>query len=189
MGEFGNDPNATMRGLWGSMVASAAAGQSTAEVWQGLRDAAASWARSVLSLTLGRAPTADEIQSASGQLFKGVTIQHVNAWRSEAGRWVKAQNALRGTPNNVQIGSDAIFRRNQALWGGQDSVIPTYRIRVQYSFTVGKTAGTEWSTYHLGGPLTTMDDIQQAVRDQFAGKSYNRNTTMGEWLNYAIEEV
>ena len=189
MAGWGEDPNATLRGLWGTLVNSAAQGQTTAEVWQSLKDAASSWAQNTLGLTLGRTPTADEISAGAQRLLGGVTIRHVNTWRSEAGRWVKAQNVLQGTPTNVQIGGDAVFRRNQALWGGNRSVIPTYRIRVKYSFTVGKTAGEEWSTYHLGGPLTSIDDIQQEVRNQFAGKSYNRNTTMGDWLNFAIEEI
>lgn len=188
MAGWGNDPNATLRGLWGTLVNSAAAGQTTQDVWQQLRQAATNQAASVLGLTLGREPTLDEIDSAYRQMFGNVTVQHVNQWRKEAGRYVAAQRNLAATDSGVQIGGDAIYRRNTELWGGSSPIVPTYRIRVKYSYTVGTLQGEEWATYDIGGVITSLEDIQNKVSQQFKGKDYNKNTVMGDWLSYAIEE-
>ncbi len=69
---------------------------------------------------------------------------------------------------------------------------PRYRIRVNWQmehhgFTT--ISRSEWNTYDLTGPITTLDDALRQAKAAFESASYNVRTTLTGINDYIVEQV
>lgn len=184
--------DAILRGLFGALVASAEAGESTAQVWSGLRAGAADWAANTLAITLGRPPDATEVAAAAKTLLAGVSAADVSRWRGIAGQYVAAKGNLTSRMLGSQIFGDAIFRPPWSVTDSNPAVTERYRIRVNWllQYKGFETVElSEWNTYDLTGPLTSVQDALDQARAAFEQASYNTRTSIKDVLDYSIEVV
>lgn len=191
-GNYPNDPDSVLRGLFGSLVSAAEQNLSTADVWSNLRSAANDWARGVLSVTAGSNVTEQQIAETAQGLIGHVTILDVNRYRALAGQAVRAKQALQAFGPNDQIDARGIF---VAPWNttADNPAVPTrYRLRVQRSITVhGFTdiVREEWASYDLGISVTSVSDALARANSAFNTADYNRTADINEILDYSLEAV
>ena len=191
-GNWSNDPDSVLRGLFGSLVSGAASGMGAANMWNSLREGAYSWAESVLSVTSPTPPTEAEIQAAGQDLIGHVTIMDMNRYVSLAHEYLTAKNNLQTLGLDNQIEGTAIFRPPWATSVGNPAVPERYRIRVLRSITVhGFTTieRNEWSTYEITSPLTSVQDALDQANQLFSQADYNSRADINEVLDYTIEAV
>jgi hypothetical protein len=181
-----------LRTVFPSIVAAAAAGQTTAQVWQTIRDSADLASSATLSITLGREPTGAEIADASAYLLQGVGIQQVNGARAVAGQMVSAHAALTAADPDSLISANMVGVPPWSITANAAGVQRQYRISVQRDITVhGFTAITrqEWASYNLSGPITSVADALNQANTLFGNADYNRNVDINQILDYSIETV
>ena len=181
-----------LRQVFPSIVAAAAEGQTTAQVWQTLRTAADSAASASLSISLGREPTTEEVATASGQILRGVGVQQVNQARAAAGQMVQAHSRLTSSDPNALITAEMIGIPPWSVTADAAGVQTQYRISVKREITVhGFTEITreEWGSYNLSGPITTVADALNQANSLFGNADYNRNVDINQMLDYSIEAV
>lgn len=190
--DFYNDPDAVLRGSFGSLVAGAAGGRDAATMWQSLREYAYSAAQSYLQVSGNTAPTEAEIQARGQDLIGHVTILDMNRYTKLAGQFLSAKANLQNRSLTDQIMGDSIF---VAPWNrtADNPAIPTrYRINVQRSITVSgftKIERTEWASYEITSPLTSLQDALDQANKLFGQAQYNNRATINEILDYNIEAV
>lgn len=178
--------NPLLRGLFGAFQSSAAAGQSTAEVWRQLRVAAGSQAWRIS----GRGPTPpDSVLEANGTEIlraRGVGIQEVNAFRAVAGQWRLAKQNLANATRDEQIKASQLFTppwaRTTQL--GADA---RYRVRVQWEVQplTGDPFRT-WGTYELSSPLTSLGDLLDQA-GALVGRKPGSDIPLGATVNGAVD--
>lgn len=182
-----------LKQLFGSIVASAEQGATTAQVWDDLRTNAADLAQSTLSLTLGREPTESEVATGAANLLRGVDAIKVGYARQFAGQMVSAHGELTAHDPDQQIEYGMIARPPWAITVNAYGVREQYRIRVNREITFHGVAGDvvrqEWASYSLTGPLTTINDALSQADSMFTGADYNRRTSINQTLDYTIEAV
>ena len=167
-------------------------GRGAQNMWNAVKDAAASWAESVLSVTSATTPTALEIQTMGQRLISGITIQDMNRYVATAGEYIAAKANLQALQAGEQITGASIFTAPWATTADNAAVPTRYRIRVLRDITVhGFTAidRTEWATYELTGPLTTLADALDQADALFAQADYNARADIKNTLDYTIEAV
>lgn len=185
-----DSPN--LRSLFPSIVSAASQGASTSEVWDAIRGAAGSIASQVLSTTLGRNPTEQEVLESAKGLLSGISATDVSAARGAAGQMVRAHNALLAASDDAQITSEQIGRAPWSTTTNVAGVNEQYRIRVQRSITVKgftEIQTTEWGTYDLSGPLTSIADAVSQANNLWSGRDYNKRASINQVLDYVIEAV
>lgn len=178
--------NPLLRGLFGAFQSSAAAGQSTAEVWRQLRVAAGAQAFRIT----GRGPTPpDSVLEASGAQIlsaRGVGIREVNQFRALAGEWRLAKQNLLTGGREGQLRASQIFTppwaRTTQL--GADA---RYRIRVQWEVQplTGDPFRT-WGTYELSSPLTSLGDLLDQA-GALVGRKPGSDIPLGATVNGAVD--
>lgn len=181
-----------LRQLFPAIVSAAADGASTAQVWDAIRGAAGNMASQVLSTTLGREPTEQEVLQSAKGLLDGISATDVSAARGAAGQMVSAHANLVGGDPDAQIDSSQIARAPWSQTTNVAGVNEQYRIRVQRSITVkGFTEinTTEWGTYDLSGPLTSVNDALTQANGLWSGRDYNKRASINQVLDYVIEAV
>lgn len=191
-GDYPNDPDSVLRGLFGSFVSAAEQRLSTADVWAGLRQSANDWARSVLSVTVGPDVSEDDIAAKASQLLGHVTITDVNNYRSLAGQALRAKQNLQSLGENDQIYATSVFRAPWAQTADNPAIPTRYRLRVLRSITVhGFTdiERQEWASYDLGASLTTIADMLAQADRAFNSADYNRTADINETLDYSLEAI
>lgn len=190
--DWPNDPDNVLRGLFGTFISASEQGLDTQGVWAGLRDAASIWASGVLGVTSAGPPSEEEINAAASQLLGGVTIQAVSKYRSLAGAFVQAHENLLDTDLYAQIEGNAVFRPPWANTIGNPAVPERYRLTVQRSITVfgfTQIQRTEWATYELASPLTSLQDAFNAANTAFNAADYNSRARIDSILDYNIQAV
>lgn len=191
--DWGNDPDSTLRGLFGSLVSGASSGpQEVASAWSALQDAAGSWAASVLNVTEGGPVSAQMVAAKADELLAGVSVQDLNRYMATANESVAAKNALQSLDPNAQIPGNAIFVPPWATTAGNPAVPDRYRIRVLRDITVrGFTLinRQEWATYEITSPLTSVADALAQANTLFSQASYNSRASINAVLDYQIEQV
>ena len=186
------DEQPGLRQVFPSILQAAAEGQTTAQVWDTIRNAASTAAASTLSITLGREPSESEIAKAAGTILSGVTVQGVSKARGVAGAMVRAHAQLSSADPNAQITADMIGTPPWSQTVGAAGVQTQYRISVQREITVhGFTAitRTEWATYNLSGPLTTMADALAQANSLFQAADYNKSVDINQILDASITTI
>ena len=143
-----------LRGLWGGFQASALARESTTEVWDRLRSNAQSWADQMMHFTGLTGVT-------GGDVLGHVNAADVSNMRGIAGKWASARAHLHTMDRGAQIGADAIFDYGHLTGTYPPPGQERYRLRVNLSYSVRGMEGTatEWKTYELFGPPTTVDKL------------------------------
>lgn len=192
MGDFSNDPDSVLSGLWGSLVAAASNGRSAANMWNALKVGAYNYAEGILNVTSATTPTDEEIQQAASGLISHVTIQDMNRYVSLAGQYLSAKANLHALGPGDQIPGNAIFSAPWAATAGNPAVPTRYRIRVLRDITVyGFTAinRQEWGTYEVTSPLTTAADALLQANQLFSQAKYNSRASINDVLDYSIEVV
>jgi len=187
---YENSPG--LRQVFPALVEAAAQNQTTAQVWQTLRDAASNAASGSLSIQLGRQPTDQEVADTAAGILRGVTVQDVSRARGAAGQMASAHAALISHDPTAQITGDMIAVPPWSKTADAAGVRTQYRIRVNRSITVrGFTQITkeEWAAYNLSGPITTVADALAQANAMFVGADYNRATSINDILDYTIETV
>ena len=188
-----NDPDAVLRGLFGSLVTGAeSGGRSAANMWSSLRTAAENWAQGVLSVTSAVPPTAEEISATARQLIGHVTIQDMNRYSKTVGEFLRAKQNLKAGGHDNQITGDSIFNPPWSKTGLNPAVPTRYRIRVQRSLTFrGFThvPRVEWATYEISGPLTSAADALDQANTLFSQADYNSRVSINGILDYSIEVI
>lgn len=185
-------PDDVLRGLFGNLVASAQAGLNTADVWAQLRASAQSWAEGVLSTTLGRTPTDDEVNASASQLLRGVSATDVSRWRGIAGKAVTAHNNLLALNEGDQITGSAVFTPPWSVSANNVGLPETYRVRIQWDIEFrgfNTISRTEWATYDLNGPLTNVQDVISQAMAGFSAAEYNNRATVTNVRDYVVETV
>lgn len=181
-----------LRTVFPSIVAAASQGQTTAQVWQTIRNSADEASAATLSIALGRQPTGEEIADASASLLSGVGILQVNAARAAAGQLVSAHAALTSADPSAQISADMVGIPPWSITANAGGVRTQYSIHVQREIVVhGFTDITrqEWATYNLSGPITSVADALNQANSLFGNADYNRNVDINQILDYSIEAV
>ena len=184
--------DAVLRGLFGTFLNSAEEKQDTATVWAQLREASESWAAPALEIELGREPTSEEIANAGKALLSGISAADVSNMRGIAGQYAGAHQALRDLDTELQIPSEAIFRAPWAESSGSAAVQERYRLRVKWNIEFRgfeRTELSEWNSYQLEGPLTTIEDALAQARNAFAAAEYNKRASILGVEDYAIEAI
>ena len=169
-----------------------AEGQTTAQVWQTIRDATDIASASQLSIILGREATGAEIADASALMLKGLNIQAVNQARATAGQMVSAHAALSSADPNEQISGEMIGVPPWSVTSNTAGVQTQYRIHVKREIVFkGFTRVTrqEWASYNLSGPITSVADAIAQANRLFAAADYNTRTEISQILDYSIEAV
>lgn len=181
-----------LRTVFPSIVGAASEGQTTAQVWQTIRDSADLASAAQLSIQLGREPTGQEIADSSAFLLRGINIQSVNQARAAAGQMVSAHAQLSGADPNAQITAGMVGVPPWSITANAAGVQRQFRINVQRDITVhGFTAITrqEWASYNLSGPITSIADALDQANTLFGNADYNRNVDINQILDYSIETV
>jgi hypothetical protein len=192
MSDQGSDADSVLRGLFGSLTTAAENGIGAQNMWNALKTGAYSWAESVLAVTSAEPPTSAEIQDAADGLINGITIQDMNRYASLAGQFVAAKNQLANLGPNDQIPGTAIFNPPWATTADNPAVPTRFRIRVLRDITVhGFTAiqRDEWSTYELGGNITSLESALNKANLMFSQADYNARADINAVLDYNIETV
>lgn len=194
MAEDGGWPSANplLSGLFGSLQQSVLARASTAEVWSGLRTAAATWAWQ----TSGQGELPDqatlEAQGADILRAQGVGIQEVNAYRSVANQWRTAKENLQGLDAGEQITGQAIFTPPWAQTS-EAATLPRYRVRVNWEVSPSQgDAFTTWGSYETSDVLTSLSDLLDQA-GQLAGKKPTSGIPLGAMVtgvrDYELEQI
>jgi len=192
MADYGDSADSVLRGLFGSLTNAAADGLDATNMWSALRSGAYNWASSVLNVVSPEPPSADQISNAANDLIQHVTIMDMNRYVKQAGEWLRAKNTLMGLDPNDQIPGTAIFTPSWNTTGDNPAVPTRYRIKILRDITVhGFTAinRQEWSTYELGGTLTSVMDAVDKANQLFSQADYNARADINEVLSYEIETV
>lgn len=192
MSDYGNDADSVLRGLFGSLTSAAENGIGAQNMWQALRSGAYNWASSVLSVTSPEPPTPEEITNAANGLIQHVTVTDMNRYASLAGKYVATKNNLAALNPNDQIPGEAIFNPPWANTADNPAIPTRYRIRVLRDITVhGFTAieRQEWSTYELGGTLTSIGDALTQADQLFSQADYNARADINATVDFVIETV
>lgn len=185
-------PQSILRGLYGTFVQAASQGQTTAEVWQSLRDAASSWAQSYLGITTGQSPTPDQVAAEAKTLLSHIDVAQVSTMRGIAGQQVEAMRQLMAADPEAQITGRQVFQAPWSQASKSPYLSPNYRIRVQWDLLHQGFAPvelSEWATYELTGPLTSVADALRQARSAFSAASYNVRTRITGVAAYSIETV
>ena len=143
-----------LRGLWGGFQASALARESTADVWDRLRSNAQAYADNLMHFT--------GLSGITGADVLGhVSASDVSRMRGIAGEWASARAHLHSIDRNVQIGPESIFDYGRLTGNYPRPGQERWRVRANISYAVKGQAGqvTEWRTYELSGPPTTVDSL------------------------------
>ena len=181
-----------LRSVFGAIVQAASEHVSTADVWDAVYTAAESSAFSTLSTTLGREPSADELQNAVGLTIAGVGAVQVSQARAAAGQMVAAYNNLHNLESTSDIETTAIARPPWSITTNVAGVAEQYRIRVLrtvYPFSTQTFTRQEWSTYNLSGPITNVADALNQANTLWGQNPYNRRASIVSVDDYAIESV
>lgn len=181
-----------LRGIFPSILQAASEHQTTAQVWQTIRDSADTASAATLSITLGREPTGLEIADASALMLKGVNIQTVNHARAVAGEMVAAHSNLTVAGMYDQIDASMIATPPWSQTANAAGISTQYRIHVQRDITVrGFTAinRQEWASYNLTGPITSVADALAQANALFRAARYNSNVDINGILDYTIEAI
>jgi len=181
-----------LRGIFPSILQAASEHQTTAQVWQTIRDSADTASAATLSITLGREPTGLEIADASALMLKGVNIQTVNHARAVAGEMVAAHSNLTVAGMYDQIDASMIATPPWSQTANAAGISTQYRIHVQRDITVrGFTAinRQEWASYNLTGPITSVADALAQANALFRAARYNSNVDINDILDYTIEAI
>jgi CTP:molybdopterin cytidylyltransferase MocA len=181
-----------LRQVFGSIVAAAAENQTTAQVWQTIRDAADTSNAADLSIILGREPTGQELADASAITLRGATIFTVNQARAAAGSYVQAHNALQAADTSEQVTFKMVADMPWSITSNVPGVQQQYRIRVQRDITVRGFTDinrTEWSSYNIDGPITSISDALEKANAMFGNVDYNKNVTINNVTDYSLEVV
>lgn len=190
--DYGSDADSILRGLFGSLqnAVSEPGGAGAQNMWDALRSGAYNYAASVLSVTSAEPPTPEEIQNAANGLISHVTVTDVNRYASLAGASLRASNSLMALNPNDQITGESIFSPPWANTADNPAVPTRYRIRVLRSVTeFGFLNSQKWSTYELGGMLTTVQSALTKADLLFTQADYAANVEINETLRYSIEVV
>ena len=145
-----------------------------------------------MSTTLGREPTADELEDATNQTLAGVGATQVSQARSAAGSIVNAYGNLHGLAETDQILGNAIARPPWAITTNVAGVNEQYRIRVLrtiYPFSTQRFTRQEWNTYNLSGTLTSISDALDQANNLWGQNPYNRTSSIVSIDDYMIESV
>lgn len=175
-----------LRGLFGAFQSSAAAGQSTAEVWRQLRVAAGAQAFRIAGR--GEQPP-DSVLEASGQKIlqaQGVSVQDVNQFRAIAGQWRAAKQNLLAATRDEQLTAGGIFTPPWAHTT-QLGVDARYRVRVQWE--VQPLSGDPfrtWGTYEVSSPLTSLGDLLDQA-GALVGRKPGSDIPLGATVNGAVD--
>lgn len=175
-----------LRGLFGAFQSSAAAGQSTAEVWRQLRVAAGAQAFRIAGR--GEQPP-DSVLEASGQKIlqaQGVSVQDVNQFRAVAGQWRAAKQNLLAATRDEQLTAGGIFAPPWARTT-QLGVDARYRVRVQWE--VQPLSGDPfrtWGTYEVSSPLTSLGDLLDQA-GALVGRKPGSDIPLGATVNGAVD--
>lgn len=175
-----------LRGLFGAFQSSAAAGQSTAEVWRQLRVAAGAQAFRIAGR--GEQPP-DSVLEASGQKIlqaQGVSVQDVNQFRAVAGQWRAAKQNLLAATRDEQLTAGGIFTPPWARTT-QLGVDARYRVRVQWE--VQPLSGDPfrtWGTYEVSSPLTSLGDLLDQA-GALVGRKPGSDIPLGATVNGAVD--
>jgi hypothetical protein len=161
-------------------------------MWNALREGAYNYAASVLNVTSASEPTNEEIQAAAQQLIGHVTITDMNRYSALAGQYLSAKANLQAAAQNQQIEGNMIFSPPWSTTTANPAVPTRYRIRVLRDITVfgfTQIQRNEWSTYELGGVLTTPGDALAMADQLFNQADYNSRARINQILDYSIETV
>lgn len=182
----------SLRGIFGTILNATAQHQSTSDIWQAFHNEAETQAERILRVSLGRDPTPDEVANAARTLFPNPTIQQMNDARSVAGDWRAAKEALAAKAPGQQVDRNDIWRPPWATTGMSSASEPRYRIKVNWEVqfrgftTVNRS---EWATYDLTGPLTSIEDAIQQALNGFSSAKYNNRTSVVNVIDYEIQVV
>lgn len=191
-GRGGIPPDNILRGLFGSLVSSAEEGEGTAAVWSKLRTAAANWATSQLQAMLGEGPSTEAVSAYVSRMMSGISASMVSTYRGLAGQYVAAKSNLAQRDPESQIFGDAIWRAPWRSTGPGTGQEERFRIRVNWDIQyAGFTSvqHSEWNTYDLDGPLTSVADALRSAKDAFERATYNARASINGVLDYSIEVV
>lgn len=186
------DPDSVLRGLFGNIVASAAGGLSTADVWSNLRTAASNWASSVLSLGSAGVPSEQDVNDLAAQMLSHVSAADVSRYRGIAGSFLQAKANLAGAGPGDQITGGSIFTPPWATTADNPAIPTQYRLRILrtiYPFATQRFTRQEWNTYDLTGPLTSLEDAINQANAKFQSANYNRTSTIVSVDDAVIETV
>lgn len=192
IGTWGKDDTPLLSGLFGAFQAASRVGASTAELWQSLRVNAGVWV--FQNSGGGDLPPIAELEATGKDLLheQGVGIQQVNTYRSIAGEWKSAKEALQRSDGDQQITGQMIF---QPPWAQTttDAVPSRYRMRVEW--TVDPGDGDEfhtWGTYEMSDPLTTVNDALDQAQTM-VGKKPTSDIPLGAVVtgvnDYEMEQI
>lgn len=189
---WGPNDNPLLSGLFGVLQSAAASRQSTADIWSGLRVAAATWQWQAQGG--GEIPSQAELEATGADILRsqGVGIQQVNAYRAIAGQWRSAHEKAQALENDEQVMAGAIFRPPWAQTAPA-GVPVRYRVRVNWELTpaVGDIFN-KWSTYELTAPITTIGDVLGQAGSKAAGDRYLYQLSGGSppsISDYEIEQI
>lgn len=175
-----------LRGLFGAFQSSAAAGQSTAEVWRQLRVAAGAQAFRITGR--GEQPP-DSVLEASGQKIlqaQGVSVQDVNQFRAVAGQWRAAKQNLLAATRDEQLTADHIFT---PPWARTTQLGVDARYRVRVLWEVQPLSGDPfrtWGTYEVSSPLTSLGDLLDQA-GALVGRKPGSDIPLGATVNGAVD--
>lgn len=181
-----------LSGLFGIFQQAAAEGSDTGSIWSSLRQAAGDW----YYQTLGVAPPSSvaEVEAAGASVLsqQGISASTVSVYRGVGGNWFQAKQNLQRLNPADQIPGEAIFTPPWSKTA--DSSVPDrYRIRVQWQWAPeGEEPTTQWATYELQGPLSSLNNALSQAQQLAQGSDYwvtLTNSATPEVNDYEIEQI
>jgi hypothetical protein len=181
-----------LRGLFGVLQAGAQQRQSTAEIWQGLRQAAGTWQFQAQGVQQPYDPAAVEEAGRAILSAQGIRGDTVSTFRGVAGQWLGAKQQLAALGEGAQITASAIFVPPWAT-SASAAVPDRWRIRTQWQITptIGESFSV-WKSDELTGPLTTTADTLSEAEPAANTQSGQRILSGGEppvLTDFEIEQI
>lgn len=178
--------NPLLRGLFGAFQASAAAAQSTAEIWRQLRVGAGAQAFRITGQ--GERPPDSVLEANGAEILRaqGVDAIAINQFRALAGQWRQAKENLGQAALGDQLQAEHIFTPPWATTS-QLGVDARYRIRVQWEVQplTGNPFKT-WGSYEISSPLTSLGDLL-AQAGALVGRKPGSDIPLGATINGAVD--
>ena len=191
-GQWSDQQNPLLSGLFGTFQQGAAAGADTASIWSSLRQAAANWYYQSLGITPPESAAQLEQTGASVLSGQGVNIFNVNTYRQVAGNWAQAKANLMALNPADQIPGEEIFTPPWAKTTAA-GVPDRYRIRVNWQWSPeGQEPTTQWASYELTGPISSVNNslsqaLQLAQRSSYWVQLTQSATPVA--ADYEIEQI
>jgi hypothetical protein len=157
-----------------------------------MREVATTWASATSRAIYGPDVTDEQIASRAQALLGGVTIQHVNTYRSLAGQYVRAQESAMSKNPADQFEAKDIFVAPWSRMAQTGGAIRQYRANVTFTSTFHgfeQVPLTETRSFLIGPTLTNANDLIAAAKSWYEQLPYNQRLSDVEISSFALEAV